>query len=166
MKNYFLATLFLLVSLPSLSQVLDGRVQIEGFPNGKNLKESIPVDLFKSFKENKYKIKFSYKASDIGKRGLVLFHMKTTVMRDGKTIHQSSRENWPWLPGDMYVPIEAFDMIPALQNEVYEMPVPRLDFPKLDTNLPKGTYSVKLEMIPVGGIKGKIAPAEFSFRIE
>ena len=166
MKKHCLVYLLILLSIPAFSQTLDGRVRIEGFPIGKNLEESIPVDLFKNFKENRYKIQFSYKASDVGKRGLVLFHMNTTVMRDGKIIHQSSRENWPWLPGDMYVPIEAFDLIPALQNEVYEMPVPRLDFPKLDTNLPKGTYHVKLEMIPVGGIKGKIAPAEFSFRIE
>lgn len=166
MKNYCLIFILMLLSCPVLSQSLEGRVRLEGFPNGKVLKESVPVDLFKSFKENKYKIQFSFKASEIGKRGLVLFHMKTTVVRDGKTIHEGSRENWPWLPGDMYVPIEAFDLIPALQNEVYEMPVPRLDFPKLDTNLPKGTYSVKLEMIPVGGVKGRVAPAEFSFRIE
>ncbi|MHA7129507.1 hypothetical protein [Algoriphagus namhaensis] len=166
MKKILSLTLFLVICQAGFSQSLDGRVQIEGFPSGQTLRESIPVDLFKSFKEDKYKIKFSYKASQVGKRGLVLFDMKTTVMRDGKTIHESSRKNWPWLPGDMYVPIEAFDLIPALQNEVYEMPVPRLDFPKLDTNLPKGNYSIRLEMIPVGEIKGRVAPAEFSFRIE
>ncbi|WP_144607155.1 hypothetical protein [Algoriphagus algorifonticola] len=166
MKKQLLIIAFLLGSYSLSAQSLEGRIRVEGFSSGQVLKEAVPVDLFKSFKENKYKIMFSYKADQVGKRGIVLFDMKTTLIKDGKTIHHSSRGNWPWLPGDTYVPIEAFDLIPALQNEVYEMPVPRLDWPKLDSNLPKGKYTVRLEMVPVGEIRGSISPAEFSFRIE
>ncbi|WP_425639180.1 hypothetical protein ACPUEN_05880 [Algoriphagus yeomjeoni] len=166
MKNLILFFAVIFYSYSLTAQTLDGRIRVEGLASGKVLEESVPVDLFKSFKENKYKIQFSYKAGQVGKRGIVLFEMKTTLIKDGKTIHQSTRKNWPWLPGDMYVPIEAFDLIPALQNEVYEMPVPRLDWPKLESNLPKGSYTVRLEMVPVGEIRGSISPAEFSFRIE
>ncbi|WP_297334934.1 hypothetical protein [Algoriphagus sp.] len=166
MKKHVLIFAMLFGSYSLSAQSLEGRIRIEGFSNGQVLKETVPVDLFKSFKENKYKILFSYNADQVGKRGIVLFDMKTTLIKDGKTIHHSSRGNWPWLPGDMYVPIEAFDLIPALQSEVYEMPVPRLDWPKLDSNLPKGKYTVRLEMVPVGEIRGSVSPVEFSFQIE
>lgn len=166
MKKQVLILAFFLGSYSLSAQSLEGRIRVEGFSSGQVLKESVPVDLFKSFKENKFKILFSYKADQVGKRGIVLFDMKTTLIKDGKTIHHSSRENWPWLPGDMYVPIEAFDLIPALQKIAAPDLGSRLDYNKLDGDLGSGTYQIKFEMVPVGEIRGRISPAEFSFRIE
>lgn len=142
------------------AQSVEGSLTLSGFPRDGKIKEAIPVDLFKSFKENKYKINFSYKASREINRGIVLFDMKTTLKKDGKTIATTTRMNWPWLPGDMFVPIEAFDLIPSLQGMVSEMPTPKLYEP-----LPKGKYEVILEMRPSGKVKGAIKPLNFNFII-
>lgn len=142
------------------AQSVEGGLTLSGFPRDGKIKEAVPVDLFKSFKENKYKIKFTYRASSDIERGIVLFDMKTTVKKDGKTISTTTRKNWPWLPGDMFVPIEAFDVIPALQGMVSEMPAPRLYGP-----LPKGNYEVILEMRPSGKMKGRIKPLNFNFEV-
>jgi hypothetical protein len=179
MRNSILCTLVLFIFLvgESLSQTVEGKMSVSGFPRDGNIKEIVPVDLFKSFKEGKYKISFSFKADNMGSRSIVLFDMNTTVKRDGKTVHSSSRKGWPWIPGvagEVFVPIEAFDVIPALQKHVGEMPTPRLD-PKAERPLPIGKYEIMLEMVPaatwVADIereivpKGKIAPATFSFNV-
>jgi hypothetical protein len=180
MKNLILCTLVLFILLvgESLSQTVEGKMSVSGFPRDGNIKEIVPVDLFKSFKEGKYKISFSFKADNMGSRSIVLFDMNTTVKRDGKTVHSSSRKGWPWIPGvagEVFVPIEAFDVIPALQKHVGEMPTSRLYDPKTGGSLPIGKYEIMIEMIPsstwVADMereivpKGKIAPATFSFNV-
>ena len=135
MKKQLVLIALLLGSYSLVAQSLEGRIRVEGFRSGQVLRESVPVDLFKSFKQDKYKIQFSYKADQVGKRGIVLFDMKTTLIKDGKTIHQSSRKNWPWLPGDMYVPVEAFDLISALQKVAYSDMGRRLDFGGLEKKI-------------------------------
>lgn len=157
-------------------QRIEGKMAVTGFPRDGVIKEVVPVDLFKSFKEGNYKINFSYKADGMGSRGIVLFDMKTTVKRDGKTIHTSTRKGWPWLPGDMYVPIEAFDVIPALQKHVGDMPVSSLQDPKAERPLPIGKYEIMLEMVPVATWvedrerelvpDGKIIPGWISFIVK
>lgn len=154
---------FILVAVFTFStasaQNVEGSLSINGFPRDGKIKEAVPVDIFKSFKMDKYKIKFNYQASKDIERGIVLFDMKTTVKKDGKTIALSIRKNWPWLPGDMLVPIEAFDLIPSLQslvNEKYENP---------SKPLPKGEYEVILEMKPVSEVRGSIKPLNFNFII-
>lgn len=159
----------------ALAQTIEGKMAVTGFPRNGVIKEVLPGDLFLSFKEGNYKISFSYKAEGMGSRGIVLFDMKTTVKRDGKIIHTSIRKGWPWLPGDMFVPIEAFDVIPALQKHVGDEPVSSLHDPKAERPLPIGKYEIMLEMVPVptwlGDMqkeivpKGKIAPATFSFNV-
>jgi hypothetical protein len=147
------------------AQTVDGKVAISGFPTGSTLKEITVVDLFKSFRDGKYKINFSYKADNVNRRGVVLFDMKTTVKLDGKTILQSTRDGWPWLPGDLYVPIEAFDLIPGIQK-VGIMPIPKLAPDQMDSPLPKGKYEVTLEMVSSSeAVKGRIQPLTFSFNV-
>lgn len=80
------------------AQSVNGQVSLSGFPKSASLEEITGVDLFKSFKQDKYKINFSYKAENVNKRGVVLFDIKTTIKRNGKTIHQSTRNGRPWLP--------------------------------------------------------------------
>lgn len=165
-----IAVLFAILMVFSLSEIsaqsIDGKVSISGFPTNSTLKEATVVDLFKSFRDGKYKINFAYKADNVNKRGVVLFDIKTTVKYNGKTILQSTRGSWPWLPGDMYVPIEAFDLIPGIQK-VGVMPIPRLAPDQMDSPLPKGKYEVTLEMVSSSeAVKGRIQPLTFSFNVK
>jgi hypothetical protein len=92
-KITVLFAIIMAFSLGEISaQTVDGKVSISGFPTGSTLTEGTVVDLFKSFRDGKYKINFSFKAENVNRRGVVLFDMKTTVKFDGKTILQSSRE--------------------------------------------------------------------------
>jgi hypothetical protein len=165
-KITFLFAIIMAFSLSEISaQTVDGRVTISGFPINSTLSEATVVDIFKSFRDGKYKINFSFKADNVNKRGVVLFNMKTTVKLNGKTILQSTREGWPWLPGDMYVPIEAFDLIPGFQKAGV-MPIPKLLPDQLDSPLPKGKYEVTLEMVSGSeAVKGSIKPLTFSFNV-
>jgi len=164
-----LTVLFAILMAFSLSEIsaqtVDGKVSISGFPNGSTLKEATVVDLFKSFRDGNYKINFSYKADNVNRRGVVLFNLKTTVKLDGKIILQSTRDGWPWLPGDLFVPIEAFDLIPGIQK-VGIMPIPKLAPDQMDSPLPKGKYEVMLEMVSSSeAVKGRIQPLTFSFNV-
>lgn len=156
----------ILFSVNFFAQSVDGQVTISGLSTKTALKENTVVDLFKSFKEGKYKINFSYKADNVNKRGVVLFDMKTTVKLNGKTIHQSTRDGWPWLPGDMYVPIEAFDLISGIQKASVPQNS-RFKAAQMDAPLLKGDYEVVLEMVSSSSdIKGVVKPLNFSFTVK
>lgn len=162
-----ITVLFAIIMAFSLSEIsaqtVDGRVTISGFPTNSTLTEATVVDLFKSFRDGKYKINFSYKADNVNRRGVVLFDMKTTVKLDGKIILQSTRGGWPWLPGDLFVPIEAFDLIPGIQKAGI-MPTPKLAPDQMDSPIPKGKYEVTLEMVSSSeAVKGRIQPLTFTF---
>jgi methionine-rich copper-binding protein CopC len=170
-------TAFILISTLSFSQTkaiaagsqyppqipittFEGKLSIKGMMKGKNIKEKTPVDLFKAFKEGVYKINFNFKTSDVKANQIILFDMKTTVKHNGKTISESSRGGWPWLPGDMFVPIEAFDAIPAWQKYT-ERGLPVI--------IPfKGAYEFIFQFVPSEGqkVKGSISPASMKFTIE
>jgi len=140
---------------------LEGRLGVKGFSRTTTFKEIQPVDLFKAFKEGKYSINFNFKADGINERNIVLFDMTTTVKYNGETIAQSSRDGWPWLPGDMFIPAESFDFIPALEK-LYARATPTITF------LPKGSYEIILEMkpSPKQAVKTGIAPATIRFNIQ
>lgn len=165
LKTIFVLSL-VLFSSDFFAQSVNGQVSISGFPKNASLEEVTVVDLFKSFKQDKYKINFSYKADNVNKRGVVLFDMKTTVKLNGKTIHQSTRGGWPWLPGDMYVPIEAFDLIPGIQKASVPQ-TSKFKAVQMDAPLPKGKYETTLEMISTSSdIKGVVKPLTFSFSVK
>lgn len=162
--------LFAIIMVFSLSEItaqtVTGRVSISGFPSNSTLTEATVVDLFKSFRGGKYKINFSYKADNVNERGVVLFDMKTTVKLNGKTILQSTRGGWPWLPGDMFVPIEAFDLIPGIQK-AGGTSISKLAPGQMDSPLPKGKYDVTLEMVSGSeAVQGRIQPLTFSFNVK
>lgn len=178
MKKF--SVLFAIVISFSLSEVsaqrVEGKVSISGFPNGRTLKETTAVDLFKSFREGTYKINFSYRAENAESRGLVVFDMKTTVKYNGKVISESTRSNWPWLPGDMYVPIESFDLISTFQKFTFDVPSANVreikkrhtgqNSREIDFPLPKGKYEVTLQMVGMRPEHFFIPPAQFSFVVE
>lgn len=78
----------------------------------------------------------------------------------------------------MYVPIESFDLISALQKFTFDVPSAivrdikgddiKLNPTQLDLSLPKGKYEVILQMIVLkpGDDWGSISPARFSFVVE
>lgn len=144
-------TLLFAVSLVS-AQEFRGKLNIKGVSQSSSIKYSEPVKLFKDFKDNKYQIVFTLDAKS---DQIVLFDMVTTVSVNGKVISKSSRKNWPWLPGDMYVPAEAFDFIPALQSQSKLNRDGRYEFPD-------DMFDITLEMVPSGGAAGRIEPIRFS----
>ncbi len=136
----------------------EGKLTIKGLMRGKNIKEKTPVDLFKAFKEGTYSINFNFKTDGAKADQIILFDMKTTVKHNGKTISETSRGGWPWIPGDMFVPIEAFDAIPAWQKFAERgMPV-----------ITPGNYELSFQFVPSEGqkVKGSIAPASMQFTIK
>lgn len=148
----------LLATSFSYSQSVEGRLAIKGFTNGKTIKQNTPVALFKAFKDGVYSINFNFKSNNVGSEGIVLFDMKTTVKHNGKIISETSRDGWPWIPGDMFVPIEAFDAIPAWQKYAEK---------GLPVSIP-GKYEIILQFVPSEGqkVKGRISPAIMQFTIK
>ena len=156
---FYLAIGLLLCNMDAYPQNISGKVTVSGFTNGSTLKEQTPVQLFKSFKDNVYKIAFSFKGDRVGKDEIVLFDMKTTVKKNGRVIGASTRTGWPWIPGDMFLPSEAFDFIPMLEKDSPRMIGSKMK--KLDVS-----YEILLEMQLSAGqeIKGSVSPAVFSFK--
>ena len=156
-KIKLLLTAFLLTASFSFSQSVEGKISIKGLMTGNTIKQKTPVALFKAFKDGVYSINFNFKSTNVESGGIVLFDMKTTVKHNGKTISETSRKGWPWIPGDMFVPIEAFDAIPAVQ--------------KLASNgygNGYGNYEIIFQFVPSEGqkVKGSISPATMKFTIE
>lgn len=155
MKSFIYSIVFMLsmFGTTALGQSLSGKLTVEGWGKTTTLKSQEPVALFKNFRDGKHKILFRFKNIS-GNEGLVLFQMKTTITYNGKTIGSSSRNDWPWLPGDMYVPIEAFDLIPLLQKAAN----------KNQGTLAPGNYEIQLEMKPVK-INSESINTTFSFNV-
>jgi hypothetical protein len=175
MKTLITAALvLLLLSMENVTaQKIEGRLSVSGLRTDTRIKETTAADFYKAFRDGTYKINFSYKAENVGKRGLVVFDMKTTVKYNGKIISESTRSNWPWIPVPprdapvgVFVPIEAFDLIPALQEFTFEMPAPKLYSRETDLPLPKGKYEVSLQMIGFRPEGLEIPSANFSFVVE
>lgn len=164
----------LLISIGSVeAQKIEGKLTVSGLRSDTRIKQTTAVDIYQAFRNGNYKINFSFKADNVGKRGLVLFDMKTTVKHNGKVISESTRSNWPWIPVPprdapigVLVPIEAFDLIAALQAYTFEMPTPKLYSKEIDLPLPKGKYEVSLQMVGMRPERALIPPAQFSFVIE
>ena len=153
-KITLLLTAFLLTASVSFSQSFEGRLSIKGLTKGTVLKQKTPVALFKAFKDGVYSINFNFKSTNVESEGIILFDMKTTVKHNGKTISETSRKGWPWLPGATVVPIEAFDAIPALQKQNSD-------------GYGSGNYEIIFQFVPSEGqkVKGSISPATMKFTI-
>lgn len=150
------------------AQKLEGRMSLSGLPSKGMIKENTAADLYKSFRDGKYKINMSYKAPGLDtRRGLVIFEIITVVKYNGKVISKMTRTNWPFFPGEMYIPIEAFDLIPALQKHTFDMGISKVSSTDIDVPLPKGKYEVSLNMVgfrPEGLESPR--PLNFSFIIQ
>ena len=137
-----------------------GKISVSGFSKDGRIKEETAAGLFKSFKEDKYRIGFTFwHGGKYQTEQLVLFDMSKKKKRNGRVIGSSSRSGWPWLPGDMFVPAEAFDFIPMLHKEAGS----RIKDSKM--NALSGRYDIILEMKVSSGqeISGSIPPVTISF---
>ncbi|MCM4168939.1 hypothetical protein KCTC52924_02640 [Arenibacter antarcticus] len=164
MKTHFklLIVAFILCSTNSNAQSVEGKLALKGLSRSNTIKQKTPVDLFKAFKEGIYTINFNFKTTNVKSDQIILFDMKTTVKHNGKTISETSRGGWPWIPGDMFVPIEAFDAIPAIQKLAEKgLPI------SIPGDIKSGNYEIIFQIIPSEGqkIKGGISPATMQFTI-
>lgn len=152
----------MLCNIETYSQNFSGRMSVSGLDRGSTIKEETPLQFFKSFKDNRYKIGFSFNSKDVPKDGIVLFDMKTTVKLNGRTIGSATRGGWPWLPGDLFVPAEAFDFIPILQRQSRKLRG------RAPSRLAPANYEIILEMKPAAGqdVSGSVSPATISFKVQ
>ena len=91
------------------------------------------------------------------KKEVVQFVFTTTIKKDGKVLGNMKRAPIPFFPGDMFMPIETFDIISMLSN--------------LQTNangkvseIPSGNYEIILEAKP-SGVKGQISPIRMFLKV-
>lgn len=110
--------------------------------------ESQVVNLFKDFKQDKHKIKFSFQGkypTGQDKLEFSFFKFKTTVKYNGKTIKSMEREPMPYIPGDMWLPAEAFDFVSILAMHGQE----GMGYRENTGEMQKGEYEITLEAIPM-----------------
>lgn len=152
----------LLVAFTGFAQIVQGEITIkEQSKMEVTAKSNKAVNLFADFRENKYPIHFVFTASDVplnsDKKEVIQFVFSTTVKKDGKTIGTIKRSPMPFFPGDMFMPIETFDIISVLSNI-------QTNTPETVSEIPKGNYEIILEAKPIG-VKGQIASSTLFLKI-
>jgi hypothetical protein len=149
-------------AIQTQAQLVQGELKInENSKAELSFKGNKVVNLYADFRENKHRINFVFTTTDIPlnseKKEVVQFVFSTTIIKDGKSIGTIKRSPIPFFPGDMFMPIETFDIISMLSN--------------LQTNandkvseIPSGNYEVIINAKPLG-VKGEISSARMFFKI-
>lgn len=161
MKKIITLTM-LLVAFTGFAQIVQGEITIkEQSKMELTAKSNKAVNLFADFRENKFPIHFVFTASDvplnIDKKEVVQFVFSTTVKKDGKTIGTIKRSPMPFFPGNMFIPIETFDVISVLSNI-------QTNTPETVSEIPKGNYEIILEAKPIG-VKGQITSTTLFLKV-
>lgn len=169
MKTLFTFILtFCLCSLIN-AQNVKGKLTLNGKSQTKlELTSNSAVALFKEFKQGKYKLQFFFEAKDIPKNmykeTIIFFDFITVIKKNGKLVKNIQRKQpIPYFAGEMFIPAEAFDFIGALAtlNEEEQATLIKKGY---QGTMPKGKYSVQLNIKPVG-FKGETASLEFGFSL-
>lgn len=152
----------LLVAFTGIAQIVQGEITIkEQAKIELTAKSNKAVNLFADFRENKYPIHFVFTASDVplnsDKKEVVQFVFSTTLKKDGKIIGTIKRSPMPFFPGDMFMPIETFDVISVLSNI-------QTNTPETVSEIPKGNYEIVLEAKPIG-VKGQITSTTLFLKV-
>lgn len=152
----------LLVAFTGFAQIVQGEITIkEQSKMELTAKSNKAVNLFADFRENKYPIHFVFTASDVplnsDKKEVVQFVFSTIVKKDGKIMGTIKRSPMPFFPGDMFMPIETFDLISVLSNIQTNMP-------ETVSEIPKGNYEIILEAKPIG-VKGQITSTTLFLKV-
>ncbi|MFN4198372.1 MAG: hypothetical protein ACK4FS_05015 [Flavobacterium sp.] len=161
MRNF--SFLILLIANLTLAQTIEGSLSInEKSSFTIELHSNKAVDLYAGFRNQKYPILFRLQGTDLikndQKQEVVLIAFKTTLRHNGNVIGQVERQPLPFFPGDMWMPVETFDVISLLTKMSDTSP-------NVLTTLPKGSYEVIIEAQSLG-IKGKIQPAVIYFFVK
>src|SRR5690606_13593132 len=125
----------LFVAFNGFAQLVQGEINIKKQSKMElNTKSNKAVNLLADFRENKYPIHFAFTTTDVplnsDKKEVVQFVFSTTVKKDGKIIGSIKRSPMPFFPGDMLMPIEAFDIISVLSNIQTNTPETVSEIPK------------------------------------
>lgn len=152
----------LFLAFNGFAQLVQGEINIkEQSKIELTSKSNKGVNLFADFRENKYPIHFAFTTTDVplnsDKKEVVQFVFSTTVKKDGKIIGSIKRSPMPFFPGDMFMPIETFDIISVLSNI-------QTNTPETVSEIPKGNYEIILEAKPIG-VKGQIASSTLFLKI-
>jgi hypothetical protein len=98
-----------------------------------------PVDLYAAFRQEKNRLHFIFDGvglqTNANEEAYALIEFTTIIFFNGKQVDIVKRKPFPFFPGDMFMPIETFDMIPSLQQLAN----------KNNGLLPKGNYEVRLQ---------------------
>lgn len=172
MKNTVFKTvvgLLCLFSVQLQAQQIEGKLTLNNKEKTTlELVSKSAVQLFKEFKQNKYKIGFNFREEGFKKNLegelVIFFDFKTVVKKDGKTIRRIKRHMpVPYFPGEMFLPAEAFDFISVLAVTSWDDMEKRVFVPQEKLGIMKsGKYEVELSAIP-RDVEGEIAPVTFEF---
>lgn len=154
MKLFIYISLFFFSTILS-SQTIEGTISInEKSSFTIDLSTNKAVDLYADFRNQKHPILFRLLGTDLikndQKQEVVLITFKTTLRHNGNVMGQVERQPLPFFPGDMWMPVEAFDVISLLTKMSDTAP-------NALSTLPKGSYEVIIEAQSIG-VKGKIQP--------
>jgi len=168
MKLYVFTIIFAFLAVAANAQRVSGRLTLNGKSETNiNMETNSVVNLFKQFKEGKYRIGFNFKGDNLVKNlykeEIVFFEFTTVVKKNGKTVSKITREQpMPYFPGEMRLPAEAFDFITGLafaaEEEMQATVIPKETTGILD----EGNYTVELYANPKG-VEGRVSPATFNF---
>ncbi|XLS29144.1 hypothetical protein ACJD0Z_18345 [Flavobacteriaceae bacterium M23B6Z8] len=163
MKNIIISFFLSIFYVGIQAQEISGSVTLNGKTKAElSLESNSAVQLFKEFKEGKYKLGFEFEAfglpQNIYGEKIVFFNFRTIVKKDGKVIKETIREApLPYFPGDMFLAAESFDFIPVLAS-IDQMAGSEEGY----GTMPEGNYQIQLIAKPVG-FKGTINPLNIYF---
>jgi hypothetical protein len=159
--NQFILTLAALLMLHgSYAQEISSKLLIAGNERVElKVNGSTAVDLYAQLRGRDYPIHFVFDGKNLLKtpegKEVAYVRFVTTLSRHGRVVERKERMPMPFFPGDMWMPIETFDMIPILFD---------LAEKSGEGKLPKGNYEVRMEAVPVK-TKGNTAAATLRFSI-
>jgi len=163
MKNTLILFVFGLFLLTQAhAQEVKGKLTVSGDSKKElSLQSSEAVDLYAALRDQAYPIHFVLDGNSLPKtesgNPVAIIWFRTTLKRDGKVISKLDRAPMPFFPGNMFMPVETFDLISQLTTTTG----------KADptSKMAPGSYEVILEAGPVGA-KGSISAASMVFSVK
>ncbi len=161
-KRVGLGIIALLVSFASFAQRAEGKITVNG-ASQQTLegRESI-IHHFGDFKTGKHSLVFELKTSDFPKledgKEVAIVQFETIVKVGGKEISRKKSSPLPFFPGEMGMPLEAFEVVSPIFLNQYGLEKSLNTNPKLTVVAkPKTRYDVEIRASVLNG-EGKIAP--------
>lgn len=147
----------------SFAQQINGKILLN--KNSKNtieLGSPDAVELYAQLRANEMPVNFIFEGTQLPKttsgKEVALIQFRTTIKYNGKEIASMKRSPIPFFPGDMFMPVETFDIIPILVLNTDKRTA------QDKSRLAPGKYEVILEAIPID-TKGAIKPATLVFEV-